>query len=240
MGWRQLLASGLALASFASAQFPPKPEGLTKKESTRFPGVSITYKETSICETKARGWAGHVHMPVSYLQDIESADPYNISMFFWYFEAREDPQSAPLGIYLAGGPGQSSLWGAASDGGPCYIGSDSNSTYDNPWSMNNHINMLYVDQPVGTGFSYDVLLKSTNDLLFAGSFPETGTKAFEDYDDKIPADNTTFLYGVFPSQNPLHTANTTGVVAVTLWHFAQAWISDFSEYKTCDSRVTIW
>jgi carboxypeptidase C (cathepsin A) len=107
---RRWLANSLALAtSFAAAQFPPTPKGITTKEVSSFPGVSISYKETCICETKAKAWAGYVHMPVSYLQDIEGTEPYNVSMFFWYFEAREDPQSAPTAMYLAGGPGQSSL-----------------------------------------------------------------------------------------------------------------------------------
>jgi carboxypeptidase D len=108
---RRWLASSIALASsFAIAQFPSTPQSTTTKEASGFPGVWISYKETSICETKAKAWSGYVHMPVSYLRDIEGIDPYDVSMFFWYFEAREDPQNAPTTIYLAGGPGQSSLW----------------------------------------------------------------------------------------------------------------------------------
>ena len=105
------MASSIALvASFAAAQFPPTPEGVTTKEVSSYPGVSVSYKETHICETKAKAWAGYVHMPVSYLKDIEGSDPYNVSMFFWYFEARQNPQNAPTTIYLAGGPGESSMW----------------------------------------------------------------------------------------------------------------------------------
>lgn len=109
--YRWLLTSIALLASFAAAQFPPTPQGVTTKKVPNFPGVSISYKQTFICETKAKGWAGYVHMPASYLKDVElSDDPYNISMFFWYFEARENPANAPTAIYLAGGPGESSMW----------------------------------------------------------------------------------------------------------------------------------
>jgi carboxypeptidase D len=111
MALRRLLVSSIALVgSFAAAQFPPAPQDITTKEISSHLGVSISYKETCICETKAKAWAGYVHMPVSYLRDIEAIDPYNVSMFFWYIEARDDPQNAPTAIYLAGGPGQSSLW----------------------------------------------------------------------------------------------------------------------------------
>lgn len=80
--WR-LLVGGSILASLVSAQFPPTPEGVTTKEVSSYPGVSISYKQTTICETKAKAWAGYVHMPISYLSDIETLEPYNISMFFW-------------------------------------------------------------------------------------------------------------------------------------------------------------
>ena len=180
-------------------------------------------------------------MPSSYLNDIETADPYNISMFFWYITARQNPKEAPTAIYLAGGPGESSLFGATSDGGPCYVNSDSNSTYTNDYSMNEYVNMLYVDQPVGSGYSYDVLLKSTQDLLFLNpTLTTTDIVPFEAYGGKVPPQNVTKKYGVFASQNPLHTANTTGVAAATLWHFTQVWFADFPEYTTCNKKISIW
>lgn len=45
--------------------------------------------------------------------------------------------------------------------GPCFVHSDSNSTYLNEWSWNNEVNMLYLDQPVQVGLSYDVLTNVT-------------------------------------------------------------------------------
>jgi carboxypeptidase C (cathepsin A) len=66
-------------------------------------------------------------------------------MFFWYFEAHKNPQNAPLIIYLAGGVGESSMFGATMMGGPCYINDDANSTTLNPWSFNNEANVLYID-----------------------------------------------------------------------------------------------
>lgn len=108
--YRWLTTSVALLAAFAAAQFPPTPEGITTKASSSYPGVSISYKETFICEENAKGWAGYVHMPPSYLQDVEGDDSYSVSMFFWYFEARKDPANAPTAIYLAGGPGESSMW----------------------------------------------------------------------------------------------------------------------------------
>lgn len=185
-------------------------------------------------------------MPSSYLSEIESSDPYNVSMFFWYVEARNNPENAPTGIYLAGGPGESSMDGATSDGGPCYINSDSNSTRLNEFSYNNHVNMLYIDQPVGAGFSYDVLVKSTLDVLIPPPAnplkheTQTGIKAFSDYDGDVPPPNSTFLHGIFPSQNPLHTANTTEVAAITVGKFAQIWFSEFPEYCTDNKLVSLW
>ncbi|KAN0139051.1 putative carboxypeptidase S1 [Lactarius tabidus] len=79
----------------------------------------------------------------------------NMSMWFWFFEARNSPSTAPLALWLNGGPGCSSMIGLFQENGPCTFNNVSGSTpVLNPNSWNNYANMLYVDQPIGTGFSY--------------------------------------------------------------------------------------
>ena len=213
-------------AVLVSAQFPPTLTGITTKVLQGHPGVSISYKETYICETKAKSWAGYVHMPSSYLKDLQTADPYNVSMFFWYFESRNNPHTAPTTIHLAGGPGAPSVEAAVTPGGPCTVLPDSNSTRHNAVSMNNNMNMLYIDQPVSTGFSYTKLVNSTLDMLFLGQpVTETGIAPFKAYGGSIPAQNATFKYGTFSEQNPQKTVNSTLAAAKTLWPLGHAWFS---------------
>lgn len=138
--------SGLAVASLAAASFPPVLQDIITKEIKDVPGVFIRYKETHICETNAKAYAGYVDIPADYLSDIQSDDLYNISTFFWYFQARNDPHKAPTTIYLAGGPGESSVYGATSDGGPCYVLNDSNSTESNPWSWSVSICSMWISR----------------------------------------------------------------------------------------------
>ncbi|KAK0777444.1 hypothetical protein LTR59_013859 [Friedmanniomyces endolithicus] len=233
MHWLSLGAVGLSVASTAVAQggFPPPLAGDIKTIPAAGSDASISYRETSICEEHAKAWAGYVHMPSTYIQDVQGDDPYNASYFFWYFEARVNPREAPTAIYLAGGPGQSSIWGAVSDGGPCYVNPDSNSTTSNEWSMNTHVNMLYVDQPNSVGFSYDAVLNSTFDTLFIvpEALNDTSIVSFDEYPEGVPEANSTLWYGSFPSQNILHTANTTAIAARTLWHFAQGFFGNLQQ-----------
>lgn len=91
--------------------------------------------------------------------------PYAQKMFFWFFEARNSPEDAPLSVWLQGGPGAPSIDQALDVNGPCIVQEDSNSTVLNPWSWNNHVNMLYVDQPVQAGFSYGEATPSLYDMI---------------------------------------------------------------------------
>ena len=76
------------------------------------------------------------------------------SMFFWHFEARQNADTAPLAMWLGGGPGCSALAGIFSQNGPCRMEVNDTEPHLNPLSFNGVSNMLYVDQPIGTGFSH--------------------------------------------------------------------------------------
>jgi carboxypeptidase C (cathepsin A) len=88
------------------------------------------------------------------------------SMWFWFFEARNSPSTAPLAMWLSGGPGCSSMAALFQENGPCTF---TNSTPSlNPYSWNNFANMLYVDQPIDTGFSFGT--DDANSTLTAAPF----------------------------------------------------------------------
>jgi len=73
-------------------------------------------------------------------------------LFFWMFESRNNPKTDPLIVWLTGGPGCSSLMALFYENGPFTI--DNMTLVLNPYSWNSFANIIFVDQPVGTGFSY--------------------------------------------------------------------------------------
>jgi carboxypeptidase C (cathepsin A) len=123
--------------------------------------------------------------------------------------------------------------GLLQENGPCSVNNDSNSTTLNPWSWNQEVNMLYIDQPVQTGFSYDYLINATYDLI-----DEVVTQLSPN--DPIPKQNNTFLVGTLPSNQASFTANSTTNAASALWYFAQTFFQEFPDYKPNDNRISIW
>lgn len=143
-------------------------------------------------------------------------------MFFWFFESRKDPVNAPLSLWLQGGPGVPSITAALGENGPCLVNEDSKTTTLNPWSWNNEVNMLYIDQPVQVGFSYDSFVNGTINQLLSGPV----AVAIEDFSKGVPAVNNTFFVGTFPSQELNKTANTTTAAAHAVWHFMQTFTQE--------------
>ncbi|KAJ7098302.1 alpha/beta-hydrolase [Mycena epipterygia] len=123
--------------------------------STAVTDSGLTYvKNSGICETTPG--VGQIS---GYI-DIA----HNASMWFWFFEARNSPDTAPLTLWINGGPGCSGMIGVFQENGPCTVNSDGKTTALNPYSWNNISNMLYIDQPIGAGFSTgSATVNSTDD-----------------------------------------------------------------------------
>ncbi|XP_065846742.1 uncharacterized protein [Oscarella lobularis] len=75
-------------------------------------------------------------------------------MFYWMFESRQSPAKDPLILWLTGGPGCASDLALLAENGPFLMNETSKELYYNDYGWNSFANLLYVDQPVGTGFSY--------------------------------------------------------------------------------------
>ncbi|KAF7785226.1 hypothetical protein Agabi119p4_1391 [Agaricus bisporus var. burnettii] len=74
-------------------------------------------------------------------------------LFFYFFESRNDPDTDDVIFWTNGGPGGSSAIGLFFENGPCRI-IDEDGPKFHPESWNTNANIFFVDQPVGTGFSY--------------------------------------------------------------------------------------
>ncbi|CAF0760323.1 unnamed protein product [Adineta steineri] len=74
------------------------------------------------------------------------------SLFFWHFEKKYPSDKLRTVIWLDGGPGCSSVPAALMEIGPFRF-QDENTMIENDGSWHLYTNLLFVDQPVGTGFS---------------------------------------------------------------------------------------
>ncbi|KAL1542696.1 Serine carboxypeptidase-like 48 [Salvia divinorum] len=73
-------------------------------------------------------------------------------MFYFFFESRSS-KAEPVVIWLTGGPGCSSELALFFENGPFQVTSNLSLTW-NDFGWDKVSNLIYVDQPTGTGFSY--------------------------------------------------------------------------------------
>ena len=89
----------------------------------------------------------------AFSSQIEVNAEHNANLFFWQFQSRHIANRQRTVLWLNGGPGCSSEDGALMEIGPYRLKDDSHLEY-NPGSWDEFANLLFVDNPVGTGFSY--------------------------------------------------------------------------------------
>ncbi|KAA8911044.1 serine carboxypeptidase [Sphaerosporella brunnea] len=242
----------ITLSAADYSGYPPPVTGAKTISKASNPGITITYKEPSneICRTwnpKQKQYAGHVHIPPGTLEAIRQ--DYPINTFFWFVEARENPQDKPLTIWLNGGPGSSSMIGMMSEVGPCApvpASKESLTTIPREFGWDAASNMLFIDQPNQVGFSYDTPTNGSLPLLDSNGVYIVGKPA-PPY-EKQPISTEVFLKnktteayleairelalinGTFPSGKAEYSANTTAIAAEAIWHFLQAWLVNFPQY----------
>ncbi|KAJ5575360.1 hypothetical protein N7450_009259 [Penicillium hetheringtonii] len=74
-------------------------------------------------------------------------------LYFWFFPSTNSNATDEITIWLNGGPGCSSMEGFLQENGPFLWQYGTFKPVSNPYSWHRLTNMLWVDQPVGTGFS---------------------------------------------------------------------------------------
>ncbi|KAK4899991.1 hypothetical protein LTR27_002754 [Elasticomyces elasticus] len=84
---------------------------------------------------------------------IDSNSTSADALWFWFFPSENPAACEEIVIWLNGGPGCSSLDGLLQENGPFLWQSGTYSPIRNPYSWINLTNMIWVDQPIGTGFS---------------------------------------------------------------------------------------
>ncbi|KAJ4258063.1 hypothetical protein NW762_008203 [Fusarium torreyae] len=131
----------LLLAAAVGHVVSQEQKPLTGEESLFKPSFTVRAQSSDVCDAGSRQWTGTVNV---------TADK---SMFFWYFESRHKPETDPLLLWMSGGPGAAGEMGLFMGSGPCVVNADGNSTTRLDYSWIDRANVVYIDQPVGVGFS---------------------------------------------------------------------------------------
>ncbi|XP_031640001.1 venom serine carboxypeptidase-like [Contarinia nasturtii] len=102
---------------------------------------------------------------VSYSGFLTVNNDYDSNLFFWFFPAEGTEQlydddtektvgdDRPVLLWLQGGPGASSMFALFTENGPFFV-NDNITIRKNPYSWHKKYNIIFIDNPVGTGFSY--------------------------------------------------------------------------------------
>ncbi|XP_071933374.1 serine carboxypeptidase-like 40 isoform X1 [Coffea arabica] len=156
--------SNIDISHFTAFKKPPEPiqEGLKEKDIIhKLPGQPpVSFKQ----------YGGYITINATVGRAL-----------YYYFTEAQDTMVAkdlPLLLWLAGGPGCSSLGiGAMQELGPFRVGSDGKTLYKNQYAWNHVANVLFLESPAGVGFSYS---NTTSDFMKVG-------------DRKTAADNYIFI-----------------------------------------------
>ncbi|KAH8596330.1 pheromone-processing carboxypeptidase kex1 [Bisporella sp. PMI_857] len=124
-------------------------------------GISLIFPSTGLAQTAAdyfvHSLPGAPDGPLLKMHagHIEIHPEHNGNMFFWHYQNRHIANRQRTVIWLNGGPGCSSEDGALMEIGPYRVKDPNGPKLEyNPGSWDEFANVMFVDNPVGTGFSF--------------------------------------------------------------------------------------
>ncbi|KAI0795207.1 serine carboxypeptidase [Irpex lacteus] len=118
---------------------PNSSTSFTTLKHASFPNHAVRVKKTDFCDSTVGAYTGYI--------DIEARH-----LFFYFFESRRNATEDDVVLWTNGCSGAS--MGLFMELGPCKVAGHGAGLIDNPWSWNELANVIFIDQPIGTGFSY--------------------------------------------------------------------------------------
>lgn len=67
--------------------------------------------------------------------------------------AEKNPETAPVVFWFNGGPGCSSMLAFSQENGPYFVDNVKSTCTENPYSWTKNFTMVWLEHPVGVGFS---------------------------------------------------------------------------------------
>lgn len=125
------MATVLSVQNFRGTQYTTD---ALNDQVTELPGLTVP--------TLFSQFSGYLNLPDTKKQ-----------IHYWFVESESNPDTDPLVFWTNGGPGCSGLIGFLTEQGP-FRPTKEGSLETNPWRWNMISNMVFLEQPVGVGFSY--------------------------------------------------------------------------------------
>ncbi|KAH7974125.1 hypothetical protein HPB49_010260 [Dermacentor silvarum] len=144
---------------------------------------------------------------------------HQANVYFIYMQAQINPERAPLMIYLQGGPGKSGTFGQFLEVGPLGVNSDG-ILYRRPHTVQKMFNVIFLDQPAGSGFSFTNLMTNPDPgLPLKVSGVIAGSPVFGCVLDLMDSADTLYHFGMFD-------ANGRDMFAQAMHRIRQLWTTN--------------
>ncbi|KAI0046139.1 alpha/beta-hydrolase [Auriscalpium vulgare] len=169
---------------YSEAQLSARPKGRSRLGWLAFTGISLLAVLFTVpffleSQSALEPFYSHIVRPKGICTGVDGRELSSFSgyiglkgdsdaepkrSFFWFFEAENDSHNAPIILTIGGGPGTSGLLNPIFGQSHCILGENGTSPNPNRWTEK--FNLLAVDHPVGTGFSYGTQVDNSRDAAF--------------------------------------------------------------------------